>query len=92
MPRTWHFFDPDSGLSAWRLGRPPELAAAGPEAAAPGPQAGWCGAIRLQPVADQAAGLLTLPFREPLETWQDDSGWSEIRQRGISRHAGQVRC
>jgi hypothetical protein len=32
-----------------------------------------------------AAGLLTLPWREPLEEWQDDRV-VEIRQRGISRH------
>jgi len=37
------------------------------------------------PPADEAAGLLTLPFGEPLEEWQDDR-LVEIRQRGISRH------
>jgi hypothetical protein len=33
----------------------------------------------------QAAGLLTLPWAEPLSEWQDDR-MVEIRQRGISRH------
>ena len=37
------------------------------------------------PPADEAAGLLTLPFSEPLEDWQDER-LVEIRQRGISRH------
>ena len=37
------------------------------------------------PPADEAAGLLTLPFGEPLEDWQDER-LVEIRQRGISRH------
>ena len=37
------------------------------------------------PPADQAAGLLTLPFSEPLEDWHDDR-LVEIRQRGLSRH------
>jgi hypothetical protein len=37
------------------------------------------------PPADHAAGLLTLPWSEPLEQWQDDR-LVEIRQRGISRH------
>ena len=37
------------------------------------------------PPADAAAGLLTLPWAEPLETW-DDERLIEIRQRGISRH------
>ena len=37
------------------------------------------------PPADEAAGLLTLPFGEPLEEWQDER-LVEIRQRGISRH------
>ena len=37
------------------------------------------------PPADEAAGLLTLPFDEPLEEWQDDR-LVEIRQRGLSRH------
>ena len=37
------------------------------------------------PPADEAAGLLTLPFDEPLEQWQDE--WLiEIRQAGQSRH------
>jgi hypothetical protein len=35
--------------------------------------------------AQNAAGLLTLPWTEPLEDWQDDR-LVEIRQRGISRH------
>ena len=37
------------------------------------------------PPAQEAAGLLTLPWREPLEEWQDER-LVEIRQRGISRH------
>jgi Domain of unknown function (DUF4032) len=37
------------------------------------------------PPADQAAGLLTLPWAEPLADWHDHR-LVEIRQRGISRH------
>jgi tRNA A-37 threonylcarbamoyl transferase component Bud32 len=37
------------------------------------------------PPADTAAGLLTLPWREPLEQWTDER-IQEIPQRGISRH------
>jgi hypothetical protein len=37
------------------------------------------------PPADHAAGLLSLPWSEPLEEWQDER-LVEIRQRGISRH------
>jgi len=37
------------------------------------------------PPADHAAGLLTLPWAEPLAQWRDDR-LVEIRQRGISRH------
>ena len=37
------------------------------------------------PPADHAAGLLTLPWTEPLAQWHDDR-LVEIRQRGISRH------
>ncbi len=37
------------------------------------------------PPADQAAGLLSLPWTEPLEDWRDER-LVEIRQRGISRH------
>jgi hypothetical protein len=37
------------------------------------------------PPADEAAGLLTLPWEEPLDEWRDDR-LVEIRQRGISRH------
>ncbi|HLT12085.1 MAG TPA: DUF4032 domain-containing protein [Micromonosporaceae bacterium] len=37
------------------------------------------------PPAEDTSGLLTLPWREPLETWQDER-IVEIRQRGISRH------
>jgi hypothetical protein len=37
------------------------------------------------PPAGEAAGLLTLPFDEPLEEWRD-SRLVEVRQRGISRH------
>ncbi len=37
------------------------------------------------PPGDGAAGLLTLPWREPLEEWRDDR-LVEIRQRGLSRH------
>ena len=37
------------------------------------------------PPADHAAGLLSLPWSEPLAEWRDDR-LVEIRQRGISRH------
>jgi tRNA A-37 threonylcarbamoyl transferase component Bud32 len=37
------------------------------------------------PPAESTAGLLSLPWREPIEDWQDDR-LVEIRQRGISRH------
>jgi hypothetical protein len=37
------------------------------------------------PPADEAAGLLTLPWERPLADWRDDR-LVEIRQRGISRH------
>src|SRR6266566_2973669 len=37
------------------------------------------------PPADNAAGLLTLPWSEPLAEWKDER-LVEIRQRGISRH------
>jgi hypothetical protein len=37
------------------------------------------------PPADAAAGLLTLPWEQPLEDWRDER-LVEIRQRGISRH------
>ncbi|HEY1624336.1 MAG TPA: DUF4032 domain-containing protein [Streptosporangiaceae bacterium] len=37
------------------------------------------------PPAQRAAGLLTLPWAEPLQDWQDER-LVEIRQRGISRH------
>ncbi len=37
------------------------------------------------PPADHAAGLLSLPWSEPLAEWQDER-LVEIRQRGISRH------
>jgi hypothetical protein len=37
------------------------------------------------PPAEAAAGLLTLPWGRPLETW-DDERLLEIPQRGISRH------
>jgi Domain of unknown function (DUF4032)/Lipopolysaccharide kinase (Kdo/WaaP) family len=37
------------------------------------------------PPAEEATGLLTLPWTEPLEDWKDDR-LVEIRQRGISRH------
>ena len=37
------------------------------------------------PPADAAAGLLTLPWDQPLEEWSDDR-IQEIAQRGISRH------
>jgi hypothetical protein len=37
------------------------------------------------PPADEAAGLLTLPWDEPLAQWRDNR-LVEIRQRGISRH------
>jgi tRNA A-37 threonylcarbamoyl transferase component Bud32 len=48
------------------------------------------------PPAESTSGLLSLPWREPIEAWEDDR-LVEIRQRGISRHvvrfvaeAGQV--
>src|SRR6266496_3901056 len=49
--------------------------------------AGHCVAMRFvfTPPADHAAGLLTLPWSEPLADWQDER-LIEIRQRGISRH------
>jgi Domain of unknown function (DUF4032)/Lipopolysaccharide kinase (Kdo/WaaP) family len=37
------------------------------------------------PPAEKAAGLLNLPWYEPLEEWKDDR-LTEIPQRGISRH------
>jgi len=37
------------------------------------------------PPADEAAGLLSLPWTEPLEDWRDER-MVEIRMRGISRH------
>ena len=37
------------------------------------------------PPADEAAGLLSLPFDVPLEQWRDER-LVEIRQRGLSRH------
>jgi len=37
------------------------------------------------PPAHHAAGLLTLPWTEPLAEWRDER-LVEIRQRGISRH------
>jgi Domain of unknown function (DUF4032)/Lipopolysaccharide kinase (Kdo/WaaP) family len=37
------------------------------------------------PPGQRAAGLLTLPWAEPLQDWDDDR-LVEIRQRGISRH------
>ena len=37
------------------------------------------------PPGDHAAGLLTLPWHQPLEQWGDER-LVEIRQRGISRH------
>ena len=37
------------------------------------------------PPADSTAGLLSLPWREPLTDWTDDR-LVDIRQRGISRH------
>jgi hypothetical protein len=37
------------------------------------------------PPADHAAGLLSLPWTEPLAEWRDER-LVEIRQRGISRH------
>jgi hypothetical protein len=37
------------------------------------------------PPATEVAGLLTLPWEQPLEDWRDER-LVEIRQRGISRH------
>src|SRR6202034_3498252 len=41
------------------------------------------------PPAEDAAGLLTLPWSEPLEEWQDER-LAEIRQGGIHRHLVRV--
>jgi tRNA A-37 threonylcarbamoyl transferase component Bud32 len=38
-----------------------------------------------RPPASQAAGLLSLPWHEPLERWEDDR-LLEVAHRGISRH------
>src|SRR5687767_15864081 len=38
-----------------------------------------------RPPADEAAGLLALPWDQPLEEW-DDERLLEVPQRGISRH------
>src|SRR4051812_11818654 len=38
------------------------------------------------PPAEAAAGLLDLPWEQPLEEWRDDR-LTEIPQRGLSRHA-----
>src|SRR3712207_3508243 len=38
-----------------------------------------------RPPADEAAGLLTLPWDQPLEDWEDEH-LLEVPQRGISRH------
>src|ERR1700746_1022714 len=43
------------------------------------------------PPADHAAGLLTLPWPEPLAEWRDERLF-EIRQRGISRHVVRFVC
>src|SRR5271156_3059566 len=40
------------------------------------------------PPADHAAGLVSLPWSEPLAEWRDER-LVEIRQRGISRHVGR---
>jgi hypothetical protein len=37
------------------------------------------------PPAEEASGLLALPFGDPLEQWRDER-LVEIRQRGLSRH------
>ena len=37
------------------------------------------------PPAEAAAGLLTLPWEQPLQEWTDDR-LVEVRQRGLSRH------
>jgi uncharacterized protein DUF4032/lipopolysaccharide kinase (Kdo/WaaP) family protein len=37
------------------------------------------------PAADQATGLLALPWREPVEDWPDER-LVTVRQRGLSRH------
>src|ERR1035438_3708922 len=41
--------------------------------------------VVFSPPTEEAAGLLSLPWVEPLELWQDPR-LVEIRQRGISRH------
>src|SRR5689334_3937790 len=38
-----------------------------------------------RPPADEAAGLLALPWDQPLEEWQHEQ-LLEVPQRGISRH------
>ena len=43
------------------------------------------------PPADHAAGLLTLPWSEPLADGRDER-LVEIRQRGISRHVVRFVC
>jgi hypothetical protein len=43
------------------------------------------------PPADHAAGLLTLPWSQPLSEWRDER-LVEIRQRGISRHVVRFIC
>ena len=40
------------------------------------------------PPADHAAGLLTLPWSEPLADWRDER-LVEIRQRGIQLQTGE---
>jgi Domain of unknown function (DUF4032)/Lipopolysaccharide kinase (Kdo/WaaP) family len=45
----------------------------------------WHVRFVFNPPAQEATGLLTLPFAESLEEWQDER-LVEIRQRGISRH------
>jgi hypothetical protein len=37
------------------------------------------------PPADHAAGLLTLPWTQPLADWRDER-LVEVRQQGIARH------
>jgi hypothetical protein len=46
---------------------------------------GWLVRFVFTPPAEEAAGLLTLPWDEPLESWRDER-LVEIRQRGIHRH------
>ncbi|MBV9094989.1 MAG: serine/threonine dehydratase [Streptosporangiaceae bacterium] len=87
-PETPRLPAPSSRRSIARPGavdpREPRDRGAAAGRAAPLP---YGGAVRFvfTPPADHAAGLLSLPWAEPLQEWRDDR-LVEIRQRGISRH------